>query len=52
MYGTLRDLERSLEDASGHADDKQVTIDQLVASFLRNRLLRTGLPLILVNHRL
>lgn len=34
MYGTLRDLERSLEDASGHADDKQVTIDQLVASFL------------------
>lgn len=34
MYGTLRDLERSLEDASGHGDDKQVTIDQLVASFL------------------
>lgn len=34
MYGTLRDLERSLEDASGHSDDKQVTIDQIVASFL------------------
>jgi segregation and condensation protein B len=34
MYGTLRDLERSLEDASGSSDDKQVTIDQIVASFL------------------
>lgn len=34
MYGTLRDLEQSLEAASGHADDKQVTIDQLVATFI------------------
>lgn len=34
MYGTLRDLERSLEDAAGQGDDKQLTIDQLVASFL------------------
>ncbi|MDD2534600.1 MAG: SMC-Scp complex subunit ScpB [Eubacteriales bacterium] len=34
MYGTLRDLEQSLESASGHGDDKQVTIDQLVAAFL------------------
>lgn len=34
MYGTLRDLELSLEAASGHNDDKQVTIDQLVATFL------------------
>jgi segregation and condensation protein B len=34
MYGTLRDLEMSLELASGHNEDKQVTIDQLVAAFL------------------
>lgn len=34
MYGTLRDLEQSLEQASGHTDDKQVTIDQLVAAFI------------------
>ena len=34
MYGTLRDLEMSLEAASGHNEDKQVTIDQLVATFL------------------
>ncbi len=34
MYGTLRDLEQSLEHASGHSDDKQVTIDQLVAAFI------------------
>ena len=37
MYGTLRDLEMSLEAASGHPDDKQVTIDQLVATFLPGR---------------
>ena len=34
MYGTLRDLEQSLEAASGHPDDKQLTIDQLVTVFL------------------
>lgn len=36
MYGTLRDLEQSLENASGHSDEKQVTIDQLVSAYLPN----------------
>ena len=34
MYGTLRDLEHSLEAAAGQGDEKQLTIDQLVANFL------------------
>ena len=34
MYGTLRDFEESLEEASGHQRDKQMTIDQLVQAFV------------------
>lgn len=34
MYGTLRDLEASLEVASGQDPDKQITIDQLVSAIL------------------
>jgi segregation and condensation protein B len=34
MYGTLRDLEASLDVASGRQADKQITIDQLVSAVL------------------
>ena len=30
MYGTLRDLESSLQEASGSNRDNQITIDQIV----------------------
>lgn len=33
MYGTLRDLESSLEEASGQNRDNQITIEQLVDAF-------------------
>lgn len=34
MYGTLRDLESSLETAANNNQDSQITIDQIVESFL------------------
>lgn len=34
MYGTLRDFEQTLETASGHSRDNQMTIDQLVHTLL------------------
>ena len=37
MYGTLRDFEESLEEAAGRHREKQMTIDQLVQSFLPAR---------------
>lgn len=34
MYGTLRDFESSLEEATGKAGDRQMTIDQLVQAYI------------------
>ena len=34
MYGTLRDLETSLEEAAGNSRDRQMTIDQLVQAYI------------------
>lgn len=41
MYGTLRDIEQSLESAANQRRDNQVTIDQIVAAIVPNRTEQT-----------